>query len=399
MDRVEQFPIGATITVDQLTNSPYAALERLRESEPVSWLPALNAWWVTRRDLALEAMVDAEQFTVADERFTTAQVLGTSMLNLDGPEHLRHRKAFTAPFRPKFIREELEAGIAATATRLWDQAMAGEREIRTGVAGPLAVETILDLLGLDDVEPAAVLSWYGAFGAAITALTVGDPVPPDVHETLAQLYTYVGDAMQSDDAGLITQLVADELLTADEIPAAVAVVMFGAIETSEAMTANAFWHLLNHPDVWKRLGEDRSLIANAINESLRLEPAACWIDRYTTADVELGGVVIPQGDLVSISLLGANRDPDVFEDPDVFDIDRPNLAQHVTFAQGPHACLGLHVARAETHAAIEAALDWQEREGAALELDVAKSAEPVGLIFRKAERVVAALSLVSEVGP
>lgn len=383
MDRSTDFPVGASITVEELTDSPYDALARLRASEPVSWVPALNAWWVTRRDLAIEAMRDAEQYTVDDERFTTAQVLGTSMLSLDGPEHARHRKAFTAPFRPKFVREELQARIVSASERMIAETMAGDHELRLGIAGPLAVETILDVLGLDDVDAADVLTWYGAFGDAIVALTVGEQVPAEVHGTLTQLYEYVGDAMGSDDAGLITNLVADEVLTADEIPAAVAVVMFGAIETSEGMTANAFWHLLNHPEQWDRLRNDRSLIAAAVDESLRLEPAASWIDRYTTADVELGGTAIPVGELVTINLLAANRDPEVFKRPDEFDIDRSNLAQHVTFVQGPHACLGLHIARAETAAAINAALDWEEANGEQLTLDATKSFAPNGLIFRK----------------
>ena len=388
MNRAERFPIGSSVTVEQLTEDPYAALARLRDAEPVSWVPATNAWFVTRRDLAIEAMRDADRFTVDDDRFTTARILGTSMLNLDGPEHARHRQAFTKPFRPKFVREELEARIADRAARLVADTLSGERELRTGVAGPLAVETILDVLGLTDVSATDVLGWYGAFGEAITALTVGDPVPDDVHGTLAQLYSYVGDAMGSDDAGLIGELTHDGVLTHDEIPAAVAVVMFGAIETSEAMTSNAFWHLLTHPEQWDRLRHDRSLIAQAIDESLRLEPAAAWIDRYTTTDVSLGNTTIPAGELVTINLLAANRDPEVFTHPDVFDIDRTNLAQHVTFVQGPHACLGLHVARAETHAAIDALLTSEEALGHQLRLDANRSTPPSGLIFRKPNAVV-----------
>ena len=388
MSRAERFPRGAALTVATLTASPYEALAGLRTHEPVSWVPALGAWFVTRRDLAIEAMLDADRYTVDDERFTTARVLGTSMLNLDGPEHERHRRAFVKPFRPKFVREELEARIAEHAVQLVAASLAGSRELRTEVAGPLAVETILDVLGLHEVAVDDVLGWYGAFGQAITALTLGDEVPDEVHETLAQLYTYVGGAMGRDDAGLISELVADEVLTEEEIPAAVAVVMFGAIETSEAMTANALWHLFTHPDVLDRLRADQTLLPDVIVESLRLEPAASWVDRYTTTDVVLGDVEIPSGELVTINLLAANRDPNVFHDPDTFNIDRPNHAQHVTWAQGPHTCLGLHVAKAETAAVIEALLDAEEELQAVFELDAAMSRAPSGLIFRKPESLV-----------
>ena len=388
MSRAERFPRGAALTVATLTASPYEALAGLRTHEPVSWVPATGAWFVTRRDLASEAMLDAQRYTVADDRFTTARVLGTSMLNLDGPEHERHRRAFVKPFRPKFVREELEARIAEHAVQLVAASLAGSRELRTEVAGPLAVETILDVLGLHEVAVDDVLGWYGAFGQAITALTLGDEVPDEVHETLAQLYTYVGGAMGRDDAGLISELVADEVLTEEEIPAAVAVVMFGAIETSEGMTTNALWHLFTNQAVLERLREDRSLIPKVIEESLRLEPAAAWVDRYTTEDVVLGDTEIPSGELVTINLLAANRDPNVFHDPNTFNIDRPNHAQHVTWARGPHTCLGLHVAKAETAAVIEALLDAEAELQAVFELDAAQSRAPSGLIFRKPESLV-----------
>ncbi len=385
--REEQWPVGASVTVDQLTESPYEVLASIRAVEPVSWVPATGAWFVTRRDLAIKAMKDTERFTVDDERFTTARVLGTSMLSLDGPEHARHRQAFVKPFRPKLVREQLEARIVEHARRLMTATRdSAQPELRSSVAGPLAVATILDVLGLPEVDADDVLRWYGAFGDAIVALTVGEDMPAEIGDCLSSLYGHVGDAMASDDPSLVRQLVDDAVLRDDEIPAAVAVVMFGAIETSEGMTANAFWHLLSHPETLDRVRADRSLIAVAIDESLRLEPAAAVVDRYTTVDVELGGVSIPAGELVTISLLAANRDPEVFADPVRFDIDRPNLAQHVTWAVGPHTCLGLHVARAETRAALEAFLDAEAELGVQFVLG-SESVAPRGLIFRKPQSV------------
>ena len=99
---------------------------------------------------------------------------------------------------------------------------------------------------------------------------------------------------------------------------------------------------------------------------------------YLKADVELGGATIRRGDLVIVSLTAANRDHATFPDPDRFDVRRPEARMHVTFAQGPHACIGLHLARLETRAALEAALDgWPD-------LRLAEGAEPPsGLVFRK----------------
>jgi cytochrome P450 len=102
------------------------------------------------------------------------------------------------------------------------------------------------------------------------------------------------------------------------------------------------------------------------------------VDRYATIDTELGGAAIGRGDLVIVSLTAANRDPATFADPDVFDLTRPNSRSHLAFAQGPHACIGVHLARLETQSALEAVLD----EWPALRIDPTSTA-PSGVIFRK----------------
>ena len=102
--RAARFPLGAAVTLHELDKDPHPALARLRASEPVSWLPALNGWLVTRRDLALQVMRDAETFTVDDPRFSTGVVVGPSMLTLDGAEHKRHRAPFAEPFKLAAVR-------------------------------------------------------------------------------------------------------------------------------------------------------------------------------------------------------------------------------------------------------------------------------------------------------
>jgi cytochrome P450 len=123
---------------------------------------------------------------------------------------------------------------------------------------------------------------------------------------------------------------------------------------------------------------DHGLAANAVEESLRLEPAAAVVDRYATADVSLGGARIRRGDFVSVSLAGAGRDPAFFPDPDRFDVHRPNARQHLAFAHGPHFCLGAHLARLEAGAAVLALLRLP-----GLRLDRSRPAAARGILFRK----------------
>lgn len=359
--------LGERVTVEQLTTDPYETLAALREAEPVAWIPALNAWWITSRELAIEAMRDAERFTVDDPRFTTAAVLGPSMLSLDGVEHERHRSPFAPGFRPGILRENFDAFLTAEVTAILESADPAGTELRTTLAGPLAVNTITRFLGLEGVSPDEILTWYRSIANAITDLTVTGAVDPADHAAVTKIW----------------QRVIEDGSHPEEFTADVLVILFGAIETSEGMTANALWHLLNTPGAWARVRADRSLLSKAIEESLRLEPAASWVDRYATSDVQLGDVTIPAGDLVTISLLAANRDPAHFDHPDEFVLDRPNAKQHVTFVQGPHGCLGLHLARMETLAAINGLLDLIPEPT----LDVTRSTPPAGLIFRKPDQL------------
>src|SRR4051812_754568 len=170
------FPIGAAATIDELDRDPHPLLARLRASEPVSWLPALDGWLVTRRDLALAVLRDAATFTVDDPRFSTAQVIGPSMLSLDGAAHARHRDPFARVFRPAATRARFTACVAAEVDRLIGAlAPRGAAEIRGEVAGPLAVAVIAHALGLRDADPTTVRSWYEAFVAAISDITAGRP--------------------------------------------------------------------------------------------------------------------------------------------------------------------------------------------------------------------------------
>src|ERR1700756_195384 len=137
------FPLGAAVTLAQLDADPHQVLARLRDAEPVSWLPSLDGWLVSRHDLVLAAMRDAPTFTVDDPRFSTAQVIGPSMLSLDGPAHARHRQPFVAPFRAAEVGRRFTAACADEADRLVDQLAAAEgAELRRTFAGPMAAAIV-----------------------------------------------------------------------------------------------------------------------------------------------------------------------------------------------------------------------------------------------------------------
>ena len=376
------FPLGAEVTLTELEHDPHPALARLRASEPVSWVPALGAWFVTRRDLALQVMRDPGSYTVDDPRFSTAQVVGPSMLSLDGAEHRSHRDPFARPFRLDAVTTRFAEIVEREVDRLITLVeLDGAADLRAAVAGPLSVEVMVQALGLEETDPVEALAWYSAIVAEVTAITAGAASDGSGKDAFARLRASVEPALDRDPARSLVAAAASEAggLSREQVASNAAVLLFGGIETTEAMIANAFLHLLANDTERALVQADSKLLAGAVEESLRLEPAAAVIDRYATRDMELAGVPIRQGDLVTLSLAGANRDPGVFADPDRFDVRRDNANLQVGFAHGPHVCLGMHLARLETRVALGRALERLPN----LRLDPERPSAARGLVFRK----------------
>lgn len=372
------------ITIDLLSSDPHPHLHRLRRQSPVAWVPDLQAWLVTGHRHCAEVMLDAKTFTVDDPRFSTQRVIGPSMLSLDGAEHRRHRDPFAPPFRTARIRE-IEAAARQTARGL--VAGFGEQgsgDLRALVAAPLAVSLMTELLDLEDVAVDDVVVWYRDIVDAVHAVTEGDEVP----DAGLRAFSRLGEAVAagSGDSELLSPIVGAGDLTTEEVVSNVAVLLFGGIVTAESTIAIAFRFLLEDPQLMRVIRASHSLIEPFVEETLRLEPSAAVVDRYATRDVRIGGASIAAGDLVRVSLSGANRDPEVFVDPDRIDLNRTNSRKNLTFARGPHACLGVHLARMETVVAVEALLD-------AFPGIAPGRLDPVeGLIFRTPATVRAAVS-------
>ena len=378
-------PLAGQVTLARLETDPHPALARLRSAAPAVWVPALGAWLVTGYDLAVAVLRDARTFTVDDPRFSTAKVVGPSMLSLDGPAHARHRGPFNRPFRHDEVHARLAAFTRAETGRLVSAiAPQGAAELRRAVAGPLAVSVMAQVLGLGQVDPARVLAWYDGIVAAVQAEAAADRhgrADPAGTAAFAELAASLHEVIaRGGRDGARTGLAeAAGPLTEEEAISNAAVLLFGGIETTEGMIANAVLHLLSSPAQLALVRAEPGLVPAAVEESLRLEPAAAVVDRYATRDTRLGAAGIRAGDQVTVSIAGANRDPAVFADPDAFDVRRPNAGRHLAFAHGPHFCLGAHLARLEAQVAVETLLSRLP----GLRLDPRHPGAPRGLVFRK----------------
>ena len=327
-------------------------------------------------------MRDAATFTVDHPGFSTQQVIGPSMLSLDGAAHRLHRDPFAAPFRLQAIREDVTPWIERRAEELLRRVEAeGQADLRRALARPLAVETMARVLGLQGIDGDQLVIWYTQIVDAVDAVTMGENVTESGRAAFGALSAAVIDSL--DSSPLLRMVAKSGQLTPEEISSNVAVLLFGGIVTGDGTNSMVIQHLLGTDGLLPRIVEEPELIPELVDESLRLEPAAGAVDRYATRDLDLGGESIRTDDLVRVSLTAANRDPTHFPDPDRFDIQRANRAKHLTFARGPHSCLGIHLARAEAVAVVAAVVSRLDRP--ALVADEAES--PTGLVFRGLAKV------------
>jgi cytochrome P450 len=292
------------------------------------------------------------------------------MLSTDGAEHARHREPYVPPFRRHAVMRELAPFVEAEAARLV-AALGRRADLRAELAGPLAAATVAESLGLDGRDRTTVerlLGWYRDIVTSVSGIAAGAPPSPAGAAAMEALGAEL--RRHPDTSG--------GSLSADERVSNAAVIMFGGIETTEGMILNLLWHVLGDDAVRGGLAADPALAGAAVEESMRLEPAAAVVDRYATRGVVLAGAAIAAGDLVTVSLAGANRDPAEFPDPDRFDLRRPNARRHLAFAAGPHTCIGMDLARLEAQVALSELLAGHP------DVRLAGDAPPpVGVVFRK----------------
>src|SRR4029077_4398809 len=144
-----RFPLGHDITLDELERDPYPVFARLREQEPISWVAALNMWYVVGYEDVRTALPDSAHLTTASAQSTIFDTFGAHMLTTEGEVHDRYRRATRHAFTPSYVREHLEPAISATASDLVKAyEKKGSVELRAAFAARLPIQVMLRLCGL-----------------------------------------------------------------------------------------------------------------------------------------------------------------------------------------------------------------------------------------------------------
>lgn len=383
-----EFPLGAAVSLEDLTRDPYPIYAKLQAEEPVSWIGALNMWYVTRYEDVRTILMDDDVFTTAWPNSLIFDTFGAQMLTTEGSDHDRYRRPVQPSFSPSYLRANLEAAIRDCCRVLVAELRLGRAaDLRPAFAARLPVQTILMAFGIPLEAESAMRRWYDSFERALCNFAGSESVRAEAHKNVVECHEFLSGFMrraaeEGGDRTLLGKLVnasAQERLSDAEIRRNMLIIMFGGISTVEALILNSLWALFMHPDTFDRVRGEPKLMGRVVEETLRWLSPVQSATRHVTRDVTFKGVNFRQGDVVNCMLGAANRDAEQFTQPEVFDIDRPNSHRHIAFATGVHGCLGFNLAK--TEACIGLQLLVQELSGLRLSSDAL--AFPEGYEFRQ----------------
>ncbi|BAC73960.1 cytochrome [Streptomyces avermitilis] len=352
-----------------LLADPYAVYDRLRDTAPVHRIAGTDgkpAWLVTRYDDVREGLanpllsLDKKHALPGNYRgLALPPALDANLLNMDAPDHTRIRRLVGRAFTLRRV-EQLREPVRETAHRLLDAlGTHGSTDLIASYAAPLPITVICDLLGVPDEHRRDFRAWTDP-------LVTPDPARPDVaRESVVSLLGFftglLADKRKNPADDLLSDLIAvqeeGDRLTEDELMSLAFLILFAGYENTVHLIGNAVLALLRHPEQLAALREDPARLPDAVGEFARYEgPALLAIRRFPVRDVTIGGVTVPAGETVLLSLSAANRDPSRFPDPDRLDLGR-DAAGHLALGHGVHYCLGAPLARLETEVALAALLE------------------------------------------
>jgi cytochrome P450 len=353
--------IGDTIALEELERDPYPIYEALREREPVSWVPAVQLWLVTRFEDVRAVDLDPETFTAETEPSTLNRTMGKNMLGSEGPDQQRIRRIMEAPFRPRDVEERTQGMIPKLAHELIDGfAGRGRADLFHEFCDPMSVLSLRFMLGLEDVAWENILTWNQGMMPGLANFEADEEkqAPADrASAELGEAIEGVLDRMQDQPDGSVLSWMLhhdrdDDRMSRAEIVANTKLMLSGGLQEPRDVIALAVWALGSHPEQLDAVRADRTLVKAAVEETLRWAGPVGTSTRQATRPATIAGVELPQGALIGAVLSSANRDPRRFRDPDRFDISRRQGA-HLAFAIGNHFCLGAWFGRHLARVALE----------------------------------------------
>lgn len=344
-------PATADITLDALHDDPYPIFRRLRDEDPVAWVPAAGRFLVTRHEDVLTVERDQGTFSSVEVGSMMNRAIGPTLLRQDGGAHRRLRTAAEGPVRPRAVKEQWLPRFQQNADALIDGlAERGHADLVGDYAGPLAAANLGAFLGLPSATPADIQTWSQAFIDGCGNYAEDAEVWRRCASAVSTVDEAVDDAIaflrEHPDRSVVSSMVhAADPLTDEEIRTNIRIFLGGGVNEPRDAIGVAAYGLLTHADQLDDVRSGRTAWKAVFEEAVRWIAPIGMYPRQVTRDVELAGRRLSEGDRIGVAISSANRDGRVFPEPDSFDTRR-RPGPHLAFGGGPHFCLGTWVARA-----------------------------------------------------
>ncbi|AGB21198.1 cytochrome P450 [Mycobacterium sp. JS623] len=335
---------------------------RVMVGNPIVETPAQNldmaGVTVLGYDECQAVLTDSERFSSSIYENIMGPVMGKTLLEQEGDEHRASRALVSPLFRAKLLERWRTELVEVVVHELIDQfAPRGSADLVREFTFAFPVQVIARLMGLPREDYVRFQQLSIELLSVVYNWDVGMAASATLKEYFGEILAERRKDPQDDLISTLAESEIDgERLTDEEIFAFLLLILPAGVETTYRASGNLLVAMLTEPPVLEAVRQDRSLLRGAIEEALRWEPPISTVVRVAKKDCELGGIKIPKGTNVSVSVAAANRDPAHYPDPDRFDPTRKIFA-HLTFGAGPHVCLGMPLARMETTVAINALLD------------------------------------------
>ena len=346
---------------------PYPVMAMIRQASPFAALDGDLIVLGRHADcsrILRDARVSSERATSRLGSAAPRRRTGISFLSMDPPDHTRLRRLVSKAFPPRVI-----AGLAPRIREVTDDLLSAaaeanptELELVTQLAYPLPVRIICELLGVPAADHPRFAGWSARLAHSLQPNFGGpDDDAADAAVAREEFAAYFRELIAARRAGpgddLLTELIRAEdegsRLTEAELVATAILLLVAGHETTVGLISNAVLALLRHPGQLAALRARPALAPGAVEETLRYDPPVQLTGRVARAPIPIGDVEATNGAMILVLLAATGRDPEVFADPDRFDITR-NPTGHLAFAAGPHFCLGAPLARLEAATALTA---------------------------------------------
>jgi cytochrome P450 len=335
--------------------NPYPIYDEVRRRGPL--IRSVAGAWTSATYAVCEQVLRDRRFGVdarpADRRTAPPQL---SFLELDPPDHTRLRRFVMPTFSPKAVAG-FDPQISTVVGQLLDAVPPdGSFDLVGGYAAPMPIAVITRLLGIPDADSEEFERYGQAFGSALGGLQSLRHAR-ELFEAQGRLQRIFGELIEvrraepGDDVISRLATAPGEQIQAGDIVPLCTLLLIAGFETTVNLIGNTVHALLRRPELWQRVADDPTLVDAAVEETLRFDSPVQRTARVALADIELGGQLVSQGQMVVVLIGGAGRDPETVDRPDVFDLDRP-VRDHLAFSAGAHYCVGRPLAKLEATIAV-----------------------------------------------